>query len=721
MATYYWVGGSGTWDNYLNTHWSLTSGGTGAAGIPTSTDDIVFDANSSAVAYTVTTLNSPVCRNLSAVGPATGVATFAGSALCHISGTSVSFSTTGCTITGSMILYLDNAGTINLNLGCPSFAAIQTTSATSNLSLQTTLYATDFSIMGTLNTNNYNMYIRTFGGGNNTTFNLGSSNIYITILSGNSGIVFYNRTGVTINAGTSTINVTMPANQIATIDTSLGAITFNNVSVTIPPGGGVALRGTSPTFNNLTISTSGSGVGQVYHQCTGLTINGTVTVTSSSVTARTLWYSQTIGATVGITAAAALLNNVDFSDVAISGTASPASGTSLGDLGGNSGIVFPAPKTVYWNQMGGGVWSDNAWATTSGGTPDINSFPLAQDTCIIDDTGASSGVTVSNTGGYTIGSLSTAPRTLPVTFINTTFALMVIGNLTFSSSTLLAISKTVTFRGRGASTISSGSTVTIQAAVVVNTYGGSLTLNVPTLLLSGNASSFTHSSGNLYMGSTVLTCSLFSSSSTYTRGLFLGSSTITVSYIGTSTFSATGLTFDAGTSTFVIGGTVLGLRTLSGGGLFFNNVVVQHPRAGIASVTLSACSANNVSIPDTLGTLTVTLSGNNTFNSISSGIAIGGLTVILTSGTVTSVGNFNDTNIQGRVFALRSSSSIATLTKLGGGACNLDYCTITGIKATPDTSWSATNSTDGGSNSGWTFGTSLLTHKPSGLFLGSNF
>jgi hypothetical protein len=46
MATYYWVGGAGTWNTTSNTHWSLTSGGAGGAGIPTSTDNVNFDSNS---------------------------------------------------------------------------------------------------------------------------------------------------------------------------------------------------------------------------------------------------------------------------------------------------------------------------------------------------------------------------------------------------------------------------------------------------------------------------------------------------------------------------------------------------------------------------------------------------------------------------------------------------------------------------------------------------
>jgi hypothetical protein len=46
MATYYWVGGDGTWDASSTTNWSLTSGGAGNAGVPNSADTVVFDSAS---------------------------------------------------------------------------------------------------------------------------------------------------------------------------------------------------------------------------------------------------------------------------------------------------------------------------------------------------------------------------------------------------------------------------------------------------------------------------------------------------------------------------------------------------------------------------------------------------------------------------------------------------------------------------------------------------
>ena len=44
MATFYWVGGSGTWDNSNSTRWATSSGGAGSAGIPSTTDNVIFDS-----------------------------------------------------------------------------------------------------------------------------------------------------------------------------------------------------------------------------------------------------------------------------------------------------------------------------------------------------------------------------------------------------------------------------------------------------------------------------------------------------------------------------------------------------------------------------------------------------------------------------------------------------------------------------------------------------
>jgi hypothetical protein len=64
MATYYWVGGDGTWDASTTTNWSLSSGGSGSAGVPSSTDNVVFDSNCGGGTTTFST-SGAVCKNFS--------------------------------------------------------------------------------------------------------------------------------------------------------------------------------------------------------------------------------------------------------------------------------------------------------------------------------------------------------------------------------------------------------------------------------------------------------------------------------------------------------------------------------------------------------------------------------------------------------------------------------------------------------------------------------
>ena len=64
MATYYWVAGTGTWDAATTTHWATSSGGSGGAGVPTATDDVIFNSASSAAAYTVTIGTGALANNV---------------------------------------------------------------------------------------------------------------------------------------------------------------------------------------------------------------------------------------------------------------------------------------------------------------------------------------------------------------------------------------------------------------------------------------------------------------------------------------------------------------------------------------------------------------------------------------------------------------------------------------------------------------------------------
>ena len=74
------------------------------------------------------------------------------------------------------------------------------------------------------------------------------------------------------------------------------------------------------------------------------------------------------------------LTNIDFKNVYVEGTASPISGTRIGNLGGCRGITFDAQKTVYWgSSLSTGTFSSLGWSLTSGGSASYAAFPLPQD------------------------------------------------------------------------------------------------------------------------------------------------------------------------------------------------------------------------------------------------------------------------------------------------------------------------------------------------------
>ena len=135
------------------------------------------------------------------------------------------------------------------------------------------------------------------------------------------------------------------------------------------------------TFHDVTITTANKvSFMRIYGTPT---ITGTFTVTGSSVNNRMMIYGDD-GYEPTITAAAVSLTNFDACRINAAGAAAPFTGTSLGDVGGTTGITFDAPVTRYW--VGGpGSWSSSAhWSATSGGAGG-ESVPLIQDAVIIDD------------------------------------------------------------------------------------------------------------------------------------------------------------------------------------------------------------------------------------------------------------------------------------------------------------------------------------------------
>lgn len=361
MADRYWVGGTGDWDASNTTNWSTTSGGTGGASVPTSNDDVFFDANSGSGTATVgASIN---CANLNFTGY-TG--TFAG---------------------GSWYIYVHGSLTLAPGMthtyggryqfqGSPSGATITSAghtisrviiNGTGDWTLQDNL-VTSFGVsnsftlvQGTVSFNNFNVtysgYLVTLGSGTKV-LNAGTGTLT------GSGISVSSATNQTLNTSSSSliINTTgSPGSPRAFIDPPVGgSLTFTNVTIS---GG----RTTTAPYQD-----------PVYIYAT-VTITGDFTATGTAQRPLTLFGIRG-SSTINVTGTV-VLTDVNLHHMTCGGTWA---GTRVGDAGGNTGtITYDTPRDLYWIGNGGN-WQDNSkWSTTSGGAS-ATTYPLPQDICHFD-------------------------------------------------------------------------------------------------------------------------------------------------------------------------------------------------------------------------------------------------------------------------------------------------------------------------------------------------
>jgi hypothetical protein len=132
------------------------------------------------------------------------------------------------------------------------------------------------------------------------------------------------------------------------------------------------------------------------------------------------------------------------------------------------GLRSPVLKRFIGTLLAHRIGSATGWCSSSGGTPDINQFPLAQDTAVFDNTGSVTGTITINTA-WNIGTFNASARTSAMTLTTSTNVPLVYGNWLFGTGvTLSNTSGTITFSGRGTSTITNngisfGTPITIDS------------------------------------------------------------------------------------------------------------------------------------------------------------------------------------------------------------------------------------------------------------------
>ena len=516
------------------------------------------------------------------------------------------------------------------------------------------------------------------------TFTTSASNYSITALQFTSqGAVA--RT-VNFNSSTITVQSTFPWVIDATNLTLTGTynLIFSGNGILFEGKGlsyhNVSFTGTSVTsaslfieddnsFNTLTIG-SATAVGVKQVEFFGNQTIGTFVCSGSSCQNRIGLYGDPFGTARTLTVGTwTTKENVDFRNITAAGASAPWSGTSLGDCGGNTSITFDTPKTVYWNLAGAQTVFAAGWALTSGGVPSLANQPLAQDTCVFDDTGSVTGTITFSL--CNIGTIDMSARTSAMTISPSNTTCEMYGNWVSGSGTTISGApkfrgsspQTITSAGKsfGTVVVDSASSVTLQDAFA----GTSITLTRGTF------------DANIYN----VTVTNVTTSGTGAKTLAMGSGTWLISASGTNAWSVsvTNLTV---TGSATISMTSASAKSFNSAGLTeYANITLNQGGAGALTITSAEAFANIT----------------NTYKTI-------GAASILIGGTLT-LGNFEASGESGRLLTIASTSNgtARTLTK-SGGIVSVNFVSIRDSTATGGATWYAgSNSTNVSNNTGWIF------------------
>lgn len=374
MANRYWVGGSADWDGTAGSKWATTSGGGGGATLPTSTDDVFFDAASGAVTVTIASGNTG-CRNLDTTGY-TG--TLNGSAPISVYGNLNLNASSGFSYVGIMTFAATTTGkTITMNGQSTAFDIIFD-GVGGGWTLQDPLNIGGAWITlqnGSFSTNNQQLDCGCLYSNNNNTRSLSLGSSVVNVIGSTNPIQFYG-SNFTFNAGTSSMYME-PSGYMWIAG---GGKTFYDVTFT----GSYLMQlfiSDDNTFHNLTIIGGWHGFNEVI-MIGNQTVTGTLDINGYSATNRT-WVHGSNNIAKTLTVATASLSYVDFTAITAAGAASPFTGTSIGNGLKNTNITFTTPVTRYW--VGdSAAWSNtSSWSSSSGGAGGA-SIPLPQDTVIFD-------------------------------------------------------------------------------------------------------------------------------------------------------------------------------------------------------------------------------------------------------------------------------------------------------------------------------------------------
>lgn len=242
----YWVGGSGNWDGSTTTNWSETSGGTGGTIVPTSAQNVHFDANSGSGVVTITATAN--CNSLTCTGY-TG--TLTGSSALNIYGSLLLVSGMTYSVTGTITFSSTSTG-MNITTAAKTLTTVVFNGVGGGWTfLDTPTITTSVTLT-------------------NGALNLGSTTMTLQ----GTGTV-WSATGGTIVGGTSTIKLTDASSSAKTF--AGGGLTYNNLWLTGSGTGAYTITG-SNTFNDFKCDTPPHTINftaGTYTRVSTFTVNGT--------------------------------------------------------------------------------------------------------------------------------------------------------------------------------------------------------------------------------------------------------------------------------------------------------------------------------------------------------------------------------------------------------------------------------------------------------------
>ncbi|GAB2811188.1 hypothetical protein GCM10027043_08250 [Ferruginibacter profundus] len=724
---YYWIGGTGNWTD-LN-HWATSSGGAVLhTQIPTALDNVFFDANSFAAAGQVVTLNSAtsLVNNMNWTG-ATNTPTLAGPTanLLKIYGSLTLIPAMNFTYSGAVSFEATGAGqtinqagknfsnTVSFNGAGGSWTLLAAFSCLSGIVLNS----------GSLNCNNQPVSASQFTSTSGTARTLNMTSSVFTFTNPACWNVSPSA-GLTLNSGTSTINVSasnagFAGGNLTYYDLNLNAggnISDNNSfhNVSFAADGSVF---NDNNFNQLTFAKNGSLIGNnsftdlvltagynyILKDGMTQTISGTLTA-NGNCGAMTTLNSSAPGsqATISHPPGTVTVSFIVLKDMNVTGGAAFTANNAV-DLGNNTGwtLNVSAPKNLYWIGNAGN-WNDgNHWSLTSGGAAS-GCAPAPADNVFFDAnsfTLPAQATTINIPTAYCNNMDWSAATNNPVLNGSASNQLKIYGSLAFTGNMTQSFAGPVSFEA-----VTPGQTITsagkaFNDIVNFNGVGGLWTLQ--DAFTCSNVISL--NSGTLNTSSNTVNAAAIYSLTGGSKTLNMGASVFNLN--GGTCWYVSGLTLNCGTSVI---NALAANATFNGGGLTYydlnfngsGNISFDNAFHNVNFLSDGVINNSNT-FNNVVFSKKATIYNNNVFNNL---VLTPGYTYTLREGKTQTVNNIlTATGNCGALITINSllAGSQATISH-PPGAVTISFAALQDINTAGGAVFTANNSINLGNNTGWT-------------------